>query len=45
MREAQAETGISDCVIVTDDEERETEDGIKIVPVWKWLLNEGMRNR
>ena len=44
MREAKAETGISDCVIVTDGEERETEDGIKIVPAWKWLLNEGTRN-
>jgi len=40
MREARSETGISNCVIVTDDEQRETEDGIGIVPVWKWLLIE-----
>ena len=27
----------SDCMIVTWDDEDET-DGIRIVPVWKWLL-------
>ena len=41
LREARAETGIADCTIVVDDEERETEDGIRILPAWKWLLNEG----
>lgn len=43
LREARAETGIADCTIVTDDESRETEDGIKIVQAWKWLLREGKR--
>lgn len=40
LREARAETGVTDCVIVTDDEERETDDGIRILPAWKWLLVE-----
>ena len=30
----------ADCVIVTDDEERETDDGIRILSAWKWLLLE-----
>ena len=32
------ETGIDDCTIVTWDEEGE-EDGVRIVPAWKWLLS------
>lgn len=40
LREARKETGVTDCVIVTDDEERETDDGIRILPAWKWLLLE-----
>ena len=34
---ARRETGIGDCTIVTWDEECE-EDGVRIVPAWKWLL-------
>lgn len=34
---ARRETGIGDCTIVTWDEEGE-EDGVRIVPAWKWLL-------
>ena len=34
---ARRETGIDDCTIVTWDEEGE-EDGVRIVPAWKWLL-------
>ncbi len=37
MIDARRETGIEDCTIVTWDEEGE-EDGISIVPAWKWLL-------
>jgi len=33
-------TGIDDCTVVTWDDERTTEDGIRIVPAWKWLLAE-----
>ena len=35
--EARDKTGIRDCTIVTWDDEDES-DGIRIVPVWKWLL-------
>ena len=35
---ARRETGIDDCMIVTWDEEGE-EDGVRIVPAWKWLLS------
>ena len=35
---ARRETGIDDCTIVTWDEEGE-EDGVRIVPAWKWLLS------
>lgn len=35
--DARRETGVEDCTIVTWDEERE-ENGISIVPAWKWLL-------
>ena len=34
---SRRETGIDDCTIVTWDEEGE-EDGVRIVPAWKWLL-------
>lgn len=37
LLDARRETGIDDCTIVTWDEERE-ENGIRIVPAWKWLL-------
>ena len=34
---ARKETGVTDCTIVTWDDEGE-KDGIRIVPAWKWLL-------
>ena len=34
---ARKETGVTDCTIVTWDDEGE-KDGIHIVPAWKWLL-------
>ena len=37
LKLARDKTGIRDCMIVTWDDEDET-DGIRIVPVWKWLL-------
>ena len=40
LREARKTTGIDDCTVVTWDDERTTEDGIRIVPAWKWLLAE-----
>ena len=38
LREARRETGIEDCTIVTHDDEFE-EDGIRVIPAWKWFLN------
>ena len=40
LRDAKKATGITDCTVVTWDDERTTDDGIRIVPVWKWLLEE-----
>ena len=37
LRNARTETGIRKCEIVTWDEEGE-EDGIRIVPAWKWFI-------
>ena len=37
--EAKAETGVDDCVIITWEDERELDHGIKVVPAWKWALN------
>jgi hypothetical protein len=37
LRNARSETGIENCEIVTWDEEGE-EDGIRIVPAWKWFI-------
>ena len=31
---------VDDCTIVTWDDEAELDSGIKVVPVWKWLLDE-----
>lgn len=31
-------TLVEDCTVITWGDERMTEDGIRIVPVWKWLL-------
>jgi len=38
FRAARDELGINDCTIVTWDSQYETEDGIKVVPVWQWCL-------
>lgn len=38
--EARERTGIADCTIVTWDTERTLAEGIRIVPVWKWLLED-----
>ena len=40
LREARDELGVSDCILVTWDDDRQTEDGVRIVPVWKWCLDE-----
>ena len=40
LREARDRTGISDCTVVTWDTEKTLEDGIRVVPIWKWLLEE-----
>ena len=37
LKLARESTGIRDCTIVTWDDEDES-DGVRIVPVWKWLL-------
>ena len=38
LKLARAFTGIRDCVVVTWDDEGES-DGVRILPVWKWLLS------
>ena len=38
--QARSETGINDCTIVTWVTERTLTEGIRIVPVWKWLLED-----
>ena len=38
LLEARRETGVADCTVVTWDEEYE-EDGIRVVPAWKWFLS------
>ena len=43
LREAREATGISDCTIVTWDDEKRLDDGIRIVPAWKWLLEQEQR--
>lgn len=37
--DARRETGIEDCSIVAWDEESE-KDGIRVVPAWKWCLEQ-----
>lgn len=41
LAQARTETGIEDCTIVTWEDERDLDDGIKVVPVWKWSLRQG----
>ena len=43
LRDARAEIGVSDCAVVTWDSEGES-DGIRIVPIWKWCLEESTAN-
>lgn len=38
LREAKKATGVEDCTVVTWDDAGMTEDGIRIDPIWKWLL-------
>lgn len=40
LRLARGRTGVDDCTIVTWDTETVLEDGVRVVPVWKWLLQE-----
>ena len=42
LKAARNEIKVDDCTVVTWDEERET-DGIKIVPAWKWCLDESSK--
>jgi len=38
LKDARSETGIEDCAIVTWDDDKTLDDGIRIVPAWKWCL-------
>ena len=38
LRAARDELGVKDCTVVTWDSDRETADGVKVVPVWRWCL-------
>ena len=38
LRDARAATGIDDCTIITWDDEETFDDGIRVMPVWKWCL-------
>ena len=39
LKDARVETKVDDCTVVTWDEEWD-DDGIRIVPVWKWCLEQ-----
>ena len=39
LKDARGETKVDDCTVVTWDEERD-EDGIRIVPAWKWCIEQ-----
>ena len=39
---AAAETGIDSKMIITWDSESSMDDGIEVVPIWKWALKEGV---
>ena len=45
MRAAMKETGITNCVIVTWDEDEITDDGIRIAPIWKWALEKDVSSK
>lgn len=38
LRDAREETGIDDCTVVTWEEDRVLDDGIRVLPAWKWCL-------
>ena len=42
LRDARNTTGIADCTVVTWDDEALLDDGIRVVPVWKWCLERTM---
>ena len=39
LKDARGEIKVDDCTVVTWDEERD-EDGIRIVPAWKWCIEQ-----
>lgn len=43
LRAAMEETGITEGTVVTWDDEETEEDGVRVVPVWKWALEESGR--
>ncbi|MBR4676028.1 MAG: ATP-binding protein [Victivallales bacterium] len=43
LKNAMQETGIQDATIVTWDEKERVQDGVRIVPMWKWALEESSR--
>ncbi len=43
LKAAMEETGIADGTIVTWDDEEEEAEGLRVVPVWKWALEEAWR--
>ena len=43
LKLARRTTGIGDCTVVTWDDERRMDDGIRIVPVWKWCIEQEMK--
>ena len=40
LEKARKNLHVDDCTIVTWDDDVELETGIKVIPVWKWLLQE-----
>jgi predicted AAA+ superfamily ATPase len=46
LKSAQNELGTKHLVLITDDEEREIkEDGlrVRVIPLWKWLLSNDLK--
>ena len=43
LKDARAEINVADCTVVTWDSEGE-QDGVRIVPIWKWCLEEAALN-
>ena len=40
LRDARTMTGVDNCTVVTWDDEKVLDDGIRVVPVWKWCLEQ-----